>query len=89
MIWILIILGFVLMAAIIALFLKSGRYKQSEEAKARGFWSVWMGVGGAIGAVIGILLVELADYSYPLPAILWMMGMAAGQVGGILYSRYR
>ncbi len=48
-----------------------------------------MAIGGITGVVIGIMLVEFAGYSYPFPVILWMLGMAAGQLGGILYDKYR
>ncbi|MBU7040850.1 MAG: hypothetical protein HXS45_08565 [Theionarchaea archaeon] len=89
MMWIVLILVIVLLIAGVITFWIDRKNKQSEETRERGKWSIGMGLGGAFGAVIGILLVEYGGYSYPLPVILWMMGMAAGQVVGIVYSRYR
>lgn len=49
--------------------------------------SVGMAAGGIIGVAIGILLVELAGFEYPLPFIIWLLGMAAGQIIGLLYKK--
>jgi hypothetical protein len=46
-------------------------------------------IGGIIGSVVGIVLVEFAGYSYPLPAILFFLGIAAGQLAGYLYQKRR
>ncbi|MFH1587240.1 MAG: hypothetical protein ABID38_05260 [Candidatus Diapherotrites archaeon] len=49
--------------------------------------SVGMAAGGIVGAVVGILLVEFAGFEYPFPAILWMLGMAAGLIIGQVYKK--
>jgi uncharacterized membrane protein YfcA len=49
--------------------------------------SVGMAAGGIIGVVIGILLVEFAGFEYSFAAILWMGGMAAGQIIGLIYKK--
>ncbi len=46
-----------------------------------------MALGGIAGMLIGIALVEFWGYEYPVPFILWMLGMAGGQLIGRLYSR--
>lgn len=89
MIWIVLILILGLLIGGLVFFWRSRRNIQPGEVKPLGGQFIGMGVGGVAGAIIGILLVEFGGYSYPLAAILWMMGMAAGQVGGILYSKYR
>lgn len=89
MIWIVLILILGLLIGGLVFFWRSRRNIQPGEAKALGKQFIGMGVGGAAGAIIGILLVEYWGYSYPLPVVLWMIGMAAGQIGGILYSKYR
>jgi hypothetical protein len=48
---------------------------------------VGMAAGGIVGVVIGILLVEFAGFEYPFPFILWMLGMAAGQIIGLIYKK--
>ncbi len=48
---------------------------------------VGMAIGGIIGVAIGILLVEFAGFEYPFAAILWMLGMAAGQIIGLIYKK--
>ena len=50
---------------------------------------VGMAAGGIFGAVVGILLVEFAGFEYPFPAILWFLGMAAGQIIGVIYKKTR
>ncbi len=89
MIWIILVVVLVFVIAGLVLFLKNRPKVESKEAKDVARWSIGMAIGGITGAVIGIMLVEFAGYSYPLPAISWMLGMAAGQVGGVLYSRYK
>jgi hypothetical protein len=37
--------------------------------------------------VVGILLVEFAGFEYPFPVILWLLGMAAGQIVGLVYKK--
>ncbi len=44
-------------------------------------------IGGIIGMLAGIALVEFWGYDYPLPFILFLLGMAAGQVVGYFYQR--
>lgn len=89
MIWIILVVVLLLVMAGLFFFWRNYRQVESKEAKRVSRWSIGMGIGGITGAVLGIMLVEFADYSYPLPVILWMLGMAAGQLGGIIYSRYR
>lgn len=89
MIWLILVILLVLVVAGLFFFWKNLKKTEPTEARKVARWSIGMAVGGIIGAVTGIALVEFAGYSYPLPAVLWMVGMAAGQVGGILYSKYR
>lgn len=89
MIWIILAVVLLLVIAGLFLFWKKRGEMESEEAKSVARWSIGMAIGGATGAVIGIILVEFAGYSYPLPVVLWMLGMGAGQVGGTLYSKYK
>jgi len=49
--------------------------------------SAGMVAGGIVGVVIGILLVEFAGFEYPFPIILWFLGMAAGQIIGLVYKK--
>lgn len=49
--------------------------------------SAGMMAGGIVGVVIGILLVEFAGFEYPFPIILWFLGMAAGQITGLIYKK--
>jgi hypothetical protein len=46
-----------------------------------------MAVGGIVGMIVGILLVEFWGYEYPLPFVLWLLGMAGGQLIGWFYKR--
>ncbi|KYK33447.1 MAG: hypothetical protein HXS48_07710 [Theionarchaea archaeon] len=89
MIWIILAVVLVFVIAGLVLFWKNRTKVESKEAKDVARWSIGMAIGGITGVVIGIILVEFAGYSYPFPAILWMLGMAAGQVGGVLYSKYK
>ena len=45
-----------------------------------------MAVGGILGIVVGIALVELWGYEYPLPFVLWLLGMAGGQLIGWFFK---
>ncbi len=38
--------------------------------------------GGIAGMLAGIALVEFYGFEYPVPFILWMLGMAGGQLIG-------
>ena len=80
--WILIAVGIlVIILGIVALYaMKKGNTHLDP-------MSVGMAAGGIVGAVIGILLVEFAGFEYPFPAILWMLGMAAGQIIGLIYKK--
>jgi len=71
------------------LFWRTLKKVESKEAQNVVRWSIGMSIGGIAGIVIGIILVEFAGYSYPLPFILWMLGMAVGQISVILYNRSR
>ncbi len=48
---------------------------------------VGMAAGGIVGVAVGIGLVELAGFEYPFPFITWMLGMAAGQIVGLLWKK--
>lgn len=89
MIWLILVVVLILVIVGLFLFWKNLRKVESGEAKRVVRWSIGMAIGGITGVVIGIMLVEFAGYSYPFPVILWMLGMAAGQLGGILYDKYR
>jgi hypothetical protein len=89
MIWIVLVVVVLLVLAGLFLFWRTRSRVTSEEARAVVRWSIGMTTGGIAGIVIGIMLVEFAGYSYPFPFVLWLVGMAAGQVGGILYNRYK
>lgn len=96
MIWIILIAVIFLLAVVIflvigglVLFLKSLKRVESKEAKNVIRRSIGTIIGGITGIVVGMLLVEFAGYPYPLPFILWMLGMTAGQLGGFIYSKYK
>jgi hypothetical protein len=80
--WILIIIG--ILAVLIVFFgiyvMRKG--KQKLEPIQSG-----MAIGGIIGMLVGIALVEFWGYEYPLPFVLWLLGMAGGQVAGWFYKR--
>jgi hypothetical protein len=80
--WILIIIG--ILAVLIVFFgiyvMRKG--KQKLEPIQSG-----MAIGGIIGMLVGIALVEFLGYEYPLPFVLWLIGMAGGQVAGWFYKR--
>jgi hypothetical protein len=46
-----------------------------------------MAVVGILGIMDGIALVELWGYEYPLPFVLWLLGMAGGQLTGWFFKR--
>lgn len=80
----LILITIVILAVIIVLI---GIY-----AKRRGItpfepMSTGMMAGGIVGVVVGILMVEFAGFEYPFPVILWFLGMAAGQITGLIYKK--
>jgi hypothetical protein len=80
--WILI--SIVIIAVLVVLLglyvLRKGKAKMHPMQKG-------MALGGIAGVLIGIALVELWGYEYPVPFILWMLGMAGGQLIGWFYSR--
>jgi lipoprotein signal peptidase len=84
--WILIAI-LVLIVVLFGVFLF---WKKNKVAEARQLRFLLGGaIGGIVGSVVGIALVEFAGYSYPLPAILFFLGMAAGQLIGLLYQKLR
>jgi hypothetical protein len=80
--WILIMIGIIAVLIVLLGIYVIGRGKQRLNPMQAG-----MTVGGIAGMVIGIALVELWGYEYPLPFILWLLGMAGGQLSGWLYKR--
>ncbi len=48
---------------------------------------IGMAIGGIVGILVGIALVELWGYEYPLPFVLWFLGMAGGQLADWLLKR--
>jgi uncharacterized membrane protein YfcA len=80
--WILITIG--ILAVIIGLvgIYATRRVKTPLEPMSTG-----MVAGGIAGVVVGILLVEFAGFEYPIPVILWFLGMAAGQIIGLIYKK--
>ncbi|MBU7009247.1 MAG: hypothetical protein HXS46_01050 [Theionarchaea archaeon] len=89
MIWIIMAVILFIVIAGLFLFWRTLKKVESKEAQNVVRWSIGMSIGGIAGIVIGIILVEFAGYSYPLPFILWMLGMAVGQISVILYNRSR
>jgi len=89
MIWIILVVVLALVISGLLLFLKNIKKVESREAQGVVQWSIGMAVGGTVGIIIGILLVEFAGYSYPLPFVLWFGGMAIGQLSGVLYNKYK
>ncbi len=89
MMWIILVAVLLLVIAGLFLFWKNRDKVKSEEAGWVVWWSIGMTIGGITGIVVGILLVEFAGYSYPLPFVLWLAGIVTGQVGGVLYSRHK
>ena len=80
--WILIVIGIL---AVLLVFL--GLYVLRKERQKLDPMQAGMAVGGILGMEVGIALVELWGYYYPLPFILWLLGMAGGQLTGWLYKR--
>ena len=80
--WIFITIGIlaVILGLIGILVMRKGRQKLDP-------MPVGMAIGGIVGMVAGITLVEVWEYEYPLPFILWLLGMAVGQIAGWLYKR--
>ncbi len=78
-----IILAVVILLALVFVFVyrkKQKKMNPMEKGSA---------IGGIIGVLIGIALVEFWGYDYPLPFILFLLGMAAGNAIGYLYQRGR
>ena len=80
--WILIAIG--ILAVIIGLV---GIYAMRRGRTPLEPISAGMVAGGIAGVVVGILLVEFAGFEYPFPVILWFLGMAAGQIIGLIYKK--
>ena len=80
--WILIAIG--ILAVIMGLV---GIYVMRSGKKPLEPMSAGMLAGGIAGVVAGILLVEFAGFEYPFPFILWLLGMAAGQITGLIYKK--
>lgn len=79
--WILITIGIAAVVIILLGLFVIGKGKVRIHPMEKG-----MALGGIVGVLIGIALVEFWGYEYPLPAILWMLGMAGGQLIGWLYN---
>jgi len=84
MTWIIIAI-LVLILVVFGIFLYWKKNKAGEAKQPR--YLLGGAIGGIIGSVVGIALVEFAGYSYPLPVILFFLGMAAGQLAGYLYQK--
>ena len=82
-----IIVILVLILVLFGIFLYRNKNKAGKAQLPR--YSLGGAIGGIIGSVVGIALVEFAGYSYPLPIILFFLGMAAGQIAGYLYQKRR
>ena len=80
--WILITIGILaVIGVLIGIFaMRKGRQKLDP-------MQVGMAIGGILGILAGITLVEFWGYKYPLPFILWLLGMAGGQLAGWFYKR--
>ena len=80
--WTLITIGILAVLVLLAglYFLRKGKTKMHPMQKG-------MALGGIAGMLIGIALVEFWGYEYPVPFILWLLGMAGGQLIGWLYRR--
>lgn len=79
--WILVTIGIIALLLILAMFFMRKRIA-AMQPKDKG-----MAFGGIAGMLIGIALVEFWGYEYPVPFILWMLGMAGGQLMGWLLSK--
>jgi F0F1-type ATP synthase assembly protein I len=80
----LILIAIAILAVIIGLV---GIYAMRTGKKPLEPMSAGMMAGGIAGVVIGILLVEFAGFEYPFPVVLWFLGMAAGQITGLIYKK--
>ncbi len=80
--WILVTVG--ILAVIVILL---GIFLVRKEKKEMHPMEKGMALGGIVGVLIGIALVEFWGYEYPVPVVLWMLGMAGGQLIGWLYER--
>ena len=80
--WILIVVG--ILVVVIGLI---GIYAMKRGKTPLEPMSAGMVAGGIVGVVAGILLVEFAGFEYPFPVILWLLGMAAGQIIGFIYKK--
>jgi len=69
------------------LIILAGLYFMRKGEKKMHPMETGMAVGGIIGVLIGIALVEFWGYEYPVPFIFWMLGMAGGQLIGWLKNR--
>jgi hypothetical protein len=78
--WILITVG--ILAVIVVLL---GVFLTRKEKTKMHPMEKGMAWGGIAGMLFGIALVEVWGYEYPVPFILWMLGMAGGQLIGWLY----
>jgi hypothetical protein len=80
----LILIAIAILAVIIGLV---GIYAIRTGKKPLEPMSAGMMAGGVAGVVAGILMVEFAGFEYPFPVILWFLGMAAGQIAGLIYKK--
>jgi hypothetical protein len=80
--WILITIG--ILVVVLGLV---GIYAMRSGKKPLEPMSTGMLAGGVAGVAIGILLVEFAGFEYPLPFIFWLLGMATGQIIGLIYKK--
>ena len=80
--WILIVIGIL---AVLLVFL--GLYVLRKERQKLDPMQAGMAIGGILGMVVGIALVELWGYEYPLPFVLWLFGMAGGQLIGWFFKK--
>jgi len=79
--WILISIGIAVIVILLGLFVI-----RKEKTKINPI-NKGMALGGIVGMLIGISLVEFWGYGYPVPFILWMFGMAGGQLIGWFYNK--
>ena len=82
--WTLVMVGILAVLVILA-----GMYVLRRENAGMHPMENGMALGGIVGVLVGIALVEFWGYDYPVPVILWMLGMAGGQLVGWFYRRKR